>query len=199
MSKEECVSLLTGVRLTRLACASANQPYVVPMYLAYHKPCGGDPCLYGFTTIGQKVEWMRANPLVCVELDEIAGDTQWVSVVVFGRYEELPAPPAIVLGRQTAMSDTTGFDDPDRTNETRFAHRLLEGRAMWWEPACSARTTFAHGDLAEGLTPIYFKVWIEKVSGYESTRDADGSFPVKVGRPGKLGWLRRALAVKSEK
>ena len=27
-------------------------------------------CLYGFTTPGQKVEWMRANPLVCVEVKQ---------------------------------------------------------------------------------------------------------------------------------
>ena len=53
---------------------------VVPVYLAYDEASG---CLYGFTTPGQKVEWMRANPLVCVEVDEIAAYDQWVSVIAY--------------------------------------------------------------------------------------------------------------------
>src|SRR5579883_991773 len=90
MSLEECLQVLTGARLARLACAHENQPYVVPVYFVYHE---ASECLYGFTTPGQKVEWMRANPLVCVEVDEIAADAQWVSVIAFGRYEELPETP----------------------------------------------------------------------------------------------------------
>ena len=33
---------------------------------------------------------MRSNPLVCVELDEIVDDTQWMSIIIFGSYKELP-------------------------------------------------------------------------------------------------------------
>ena len=42
----------------------------------------GEAFLYGFTTEGQKIEWMRANPLVCVELDEVENFDQWTSIVV---------------------------------------------------------------------------------------------------------------------
>ena len=87
MSREECLRVLARARIDRLACAHENQPYVVPVYLVFDEVSG---CLYGFTTPGQKVEWMRANPLVCVEVDEIAAFNQWVSVIAFGRYEELP-------------------------------------------------------------------------------------------------------------
>src|ERR1035438_8576432 len=90
MSREECLGVLAGARLARLACAHENQPYVVPVYLAYQEASG---CFFGFTTPGQKVEWMRANPLVCVEVDKIVADDQWVSVIAFGRYEELPEDP----------------------------------------------------------------------------------------------------------
>jgi len=47
-------------------------------------------CPYAFTTCGQKIEWMRANPLICVEVDEVAADDQWRSLVAIWRYEELP-------------------------------------------------------------------------------------------------------------
>ena len=33
---------------------------------------------------------MRSNPQVCLEFDEVISPDQWVSIVVFGRYEELP-------------------------------------------------------------------------------------------------------------
>jgi nitroimidazol reductase NimA-like FMN-containing flavoprotein (pyridoxamine 5'-phosphate oxidase superfamily) len=87
LTKRECLSALAGARLGRLACTHENQPYVVPIYFVYE-----EPYLYGFTTMGQKVEWMRSNPLVCVELDEVENSEQWISILVFGRYEELPAP-----------------------------------------------------------------------------------------------------------
>src|SRR4051812_44247769 len=69
MSRERCLQVLAAATLARLACAHENQPYVVPVYIAYDK---ASECLYGFTTPGQKVEWMRTNPRVCVEVDEIA-------------------------------------------------------------------------------------------------------------------------------
>lgn len=44
------------------------------MYFAYH-----DNYLYAISAIGQKIEWMRANPLVCVEVDNITSDDEWMS------------------------------------------------------------------------------------------------------------------------
>jgi uncharacterized protein len=44
--------------------------------------------LYGYATLGQKMEWMRQNPRVC-QIDEIITQAHWASVVVFGHYEEL--------------------------------------------------------------------------------------------------------------
>ena len=109
MSREECLRVLAGARLARLACAHENQPYVVPVYLAYHEASG---CLYGFTTPGQKVEWMRANPLVCVEVDEVAAYDQWVSVIAIRalrgvagdpreRWRAPPGPGASAAGRRS--------------------------------------------------------------------------------------------------
>jgi uncharacterized protein len=83
MTRIECLSTLVQTRLGRLACARDNQPYVVPIYFVCE-----DPYLYGFTTLGQKVEWMRSNPLVCVEIDEIENSDQWTSIVVLGSYED---------------------------------------------------------------------------------------------------------------
>jgi nitroimidazol reductase NimA-like FMN-containing flavoprotein (pyridoxamine 5'-phosphate oxidase superfamily) len=88
MTRSDCLSTLTRARLGRLACTRENQPYVVPIYFVYQ-----EPYLYSFSMPGQKVEWMRSNPLVCVEFDEGEGRDEWTSIVILGRYEELPDTP----------------------------------------------------------------------------------------------------------
>jgi len=137
MAQDECFEMLAGTRLGRLACARDQQPYVVPIFFAYSRPY-----LYGFTTLGQKVEWMRSNPRVCLEVDEVVNPEQWASVVVFGRYEELP-------------------DTPEWEAERFCAHRLLQTRAQWWQPgaALGAERPF---------TPIFYRIMIEHVTGRRS-------------------------------
>jgi nitroimidazol reductase NimA-like FMN-containing flavoprotein (pyridoxamine 5'-phosphate oxidase superfamily) len=110
MPRQACIDLLTRNRLARLACAKDDQPYVTPLFFACHAEA-----LYSFSTVGQKIAWMRANPLVCVEADEVANPQHWMSVVVYGRYEELP-------------------DAPGYEAERELAHSLLERRPIWWEP-----------------------------------------------------------------
>ena len=66
MSREECDDLLRRLGYGHLACAHDNQPYVVPIYFVSDRGH-----LYGFSTKGQKIEWMRLNPRVCVEADEV--------------------------------------------------------------------------------------------------------------------------------
>src|SRR5687768_5661266 len=85
MTQPECRAMLARRAVARLACARNNQPYVVPL----HVDLEGD-FIYGYATLGQKIEWMRQNPLVCLESDELITDRQWASVIVFGFYEELP-------------------------------------------------------------------------------------------------------------
>jgi hypothetical protein len=87
MSRQASIELLARARLCRLACAHEDQPYVTPMHCTYD-----DNHLYGFSTLGQKITWLRANPLVCVLVDEIVSPQDWASVIVFGKYEELNAP-----------------------------------------------------------------------------------------------------------
>src|SRR6516164_2985290 len=111
MTESECDDALTHTKLGRLACAHENQPYIVPIYFIYEKPY-----CYAFTTVGQKVEWMRSNPRVCLEVDEIEDTQHWTSVVVFGRFEELP-------------------DITIRTESSLHALELLSQKAGWWEPA----------------------------------------------------------------
>lgn len=102
MTFNECCTALGQVNVGRLACAHEGQPYAIPINFAFD-----GTYLYGFTTLGQKVEWMRANPLLCLEVDKVISENEWMSIVVFGKYQELPDLPKYEHARKRALSFST--------------------------------------------------------------------------------------------
>jgi len=142
MTEEECGTALEQVDFGRLACARADQPYIVPINFSYD-----GQHLYGVTTLGQKIEWMRSNPRVCLEIDERTSHYQWMSIVVFGHYEELP-------------------DTPEYEQARAHALEVLQRRPMWWQPACLAT------ERRERRPPIFYRIHIERVTGHRATPDA---------------------------
>jgi nitroimidazol reductase NimA-like FMN-containing flavoprotein (pyridoxamine 5'-phosphate oxidase superfamily) len=170
MTEAECLEALAGGRVARLACARDNQPYVVPIYYASDRAPNGIVYLYGFTTVGQKVEWMRANPQVCVEWDEINRYDQWASVVAFGRYEELPPPPRAIGGGVPGRT----ADQPYRTEEEREwlrATDLLRRHATWWQPGGAAFAARKHREQAEPFQALYYRIRVERLTGHRATPD----------------------------
>lgn len=165
MTEGDCRAILAGTNLARLACARNNQPYVVPIRV----DLDGD-FLYGYATLGQKIEWMRQNPLVCLEIDELTTSEQWTSVVVFGHYEELP--------------HAFGYED-----SRRVAERLFQRHPVWWEPASVPVGTH------ELRAPIVFRIRIDRMTGrraapdaVKTTRELD-----KASEPSRSSWLAHAL------
>lgn len=202
MSREECLRVLAHAPVARLACASENQPYVVPVYLAYCQSADGDDYLYGFTTLGRKVTWMRANPQVCVEVDEISCRSQWVSVVAFGQFEEIPNIHEQVCGRAPERSSLAGLNLGDAPtlepeNEQLFAHKLLEARAMWWEPASTVRAGIDNPERPNHILPVFYKIRLADVTGYRARREeaAEVSQPRRPAADNRkrVGWLSRTL------
>ena len=96
--------------------------------------------LYSFSTVGQKITWMRANPRVCVEVEEVVSRQDWATVIVMGRYQELTS-------------------DADRT----YAHDLLQRRPAWWEPGYSK--TVIEGK-ERPLKGVYFRICIDQITGH---------------------------------
>ena len=148
LSLEECVDLLRSTHLGRLACSNEGQPYVVPIFFAYDHGC-----LYCASSEGQKIVWMRSNPLVCLQVDKGPSAQEWMSVVVYGRYEELP-------------------DRPEYRDLRKLAWSLLQRQPLWWEPGF-ARTILAGKE--RSLTPLYFRIGIERITGHRAQRSNHGS------------------------
>ncbi len=141
LTKQASLDILARSHLGRLGCAPEGQPYIVPTYFAY-----ANNYLYSFSTIGQKIDWMRANPLVCLQTDEVVNAEHWVSVIVFGRFEELP-------------------DAPDWRSERVLAHELLQLKPMWWEPGYVK--TIVHGT-ERPLVPVFYRIHIVQITGHRA-------------------------------
>ncbi len=139
LTRSECLATLTKSSLGRLATARDDQPYIVPFHFIFD----GESLLYAFSTLGQKIEWMRLNPLVCVEVGEAIDQSEWTSLVIFGRYEELP--------------DTFEFEA-----ERNRAYKLISSRPMWWQPAVASGGLRSRTATEE---PVYFRIHIESITG----------------------------------
>jgi nitroimidazol reductase NimA-like FMN-containing flavoprotein (pyridoxamine 5'-phosphate oxidase superfamily) len=142
LTAQGSLDLLGRSRLGRLACAKDNEPYVVPLFFAYR-----DGFLYCSSTLGQKILWMRENPLVAVEVDRIESPQEWECVVVSGHYEELA-------------------DVPEMKDKRQLAWSLLQKHEMWWEPG-QAKTIL--GGAERPMVGVYFRIRIERMTGHRAT------------------------------
>jgi nitroimidazol reductase NimA-like FMN-containing flavoprotein (pyridoxamine 5'-phosphate oxidase superfamily) len=141
MTAGECRAMLATTGVMRLACARHNQPYIVPIHVDFD-----GEFLYGYATCGQKIEWMRENPLVCLESDVLVSHGEWASVVVFGRYEELPPTPRYEGART-------------------IAERLFQRHPAWWEPASIPLSDQGRRD------PVVFRIRIARITGRRAAPD----------------------------
>lgn len=84
LSQQEARALLSKARTGRLGCLVDDGPYVVPVNYVFH-----DDRIYVHSLPGRKINAMRANPRVCLQVDDIQDAYHWRSAIAFGRYEEV--------------------------------------------------------------------------------------------------------------
>ena len=80
----ESRELLLNQNIGRLGCCSENMPYVIPVNYFFD---GED--IYVHSMPGRKIQILRANPRVCLQVDEIKDTFNWLSVIAFGLFEEI--------------------------------------------------------------------------------------------------------------
>ena len=142
LSRAECEEILTRCDLGRLGCARENQPYIVPIHFSFDPP---GTCLYAFSTVGQKIDWMRENPKVCVEVDDVTDKNHWTTVLVFGRYQELRDSPTEKAARDSALE-------------------LFSKRPEWWLPAAGKVGPREH------YAMVIYRIQIDRLTGRRAAR-----------------------------
>jgi nitroimidazol reductase NimA-like FMN-containing flavoprotein (pyridoxamine 5'-phosphate oxidase superfamily) len=144
ISQQECSEVLERVSIGRLACSLGDQPYVVPVAFSYEPDC-----IYIFSTFGKKIEWMRQNPKVCLQADEIGNRSNWVSVVVTGTYLEL--------------------HELQYAEQREHAIELLAQYSQWWQNALAERREQT-SDLS--IETVFFRIDITSMSGLRGVPEA---------------------------
>jgi len=145
LNDSECREILSRASVARLGCSLNDQPYVVPVSIA----CDTDN-IYVFSTLGQKIKWMRSNPKVCVQVDEIRSHSDWVSVIANGEFQELPEPQFEV--------------------ERSHARKLMQQRHHWWLNAMAERRIRLRD---EDITPLFFRIHINSVTGLRGVAEGE--------------------------
>lgn len=140
----ECRRLLARTHIGRLACARRGQPYIVPILFYFDDETDH---VYSFSMVGRKVEWMRTNPLVCLEVDEIVDRFHWTTVVALGRYEEIT-------------------DIEQARAARRRARELFQPHGEWWLPgAAQLASGQEHG------TTVVYRIRIDALSGRRTSHE----------------------------
>lgn len=141
MTTLECAKLLDSNRLCHIACAKDDQPYVVPAYFVH-----AENHLFMFSMLGKKIEFMRANPRVSVLVEEDGKHREWKSVIVDGRYKELPDEIGHKRDRDHAWSILSKYND-------------------WWEPGALKPLL---PPVSNEMSHVFFRVSIDQISGREA-------------------------------
>jgi nitroimidazol reductase NimA-like FMN-containing flavoprotein (pyridoxamine 5'-phosphate oxidase superfamily) len=89
---------------------------------------------------------MRTNPKVCIQVDEIVSQSEWVSVIANGVYQELP--------------------EPQYSTECAHARSLLQKQHRWWLNALAERQTKSNSVLIE---PLFFRIHTASMTGLRAT------------------------------
>jgi uncharacterized protein len=115
LDEREIESLLRTELVARIAYVDRRGvPYIVPITYAYD-----GAAFYGFSPDGAKLEGMRQNPRVCVEVDRVHDAADWLSVVAQGRFDELHGAAGVdavrrISERLTTMAQADALPDAAR-------------------------------------------------------------------------------------
>ncbi len=84
LTDAEIDQLLHRQRIGRIGSAAVGHVEITPIIYGYD-----GTSIYGHSRFGRKIQYMRGNPEVCFEVEEVVDPTSWRVVVLNGTYEEL--------------------------------------------------------------------------------------------------------------
>ena len=151
LDREQAFDLLRREPVAHLAMSLEGEPYVCPMSFVVD----GERILFR-TMAGRKLDGIRANPRVCVEVSSFDDETgDWQSVIVHG---------------------TARFVDSDATTQKTIAQLFAK-----YEKVMGSPMSAGGGLMPLGGQPYVIEVPIEEISGMSS----NGGFRIRT-KPGRL-------------
>lgn len=87
LTSQQCEEILAANHYGHLGCVDGEEPYVVPITYLYK-----DGFLYGFSKEGHKIDLLRKNSRMCVQVEHVTSGDDWNSVICWGFFEEVADP-----------------------------------------------------------------------------------------------------------
>lgn len=84
LTTNEMEIVLKNQVIGHIGCSNGDEIYVVPMSYVYESGY-----IYAHTWDGKKVQYMRARPKICFEVDQVSDMANWKTVMIQGEFEEL--------------------------------------------------------------------------------------------------------------
>ncbi|MCP9200831.1 pyridoxamine 5'-phosphate oxidase family protein [Gramella sp. GC03-9] len=88
LTKEECLSLLKENYIGHLAYLNRGIPETLPITYFFDEK---NNSIISYSGEGVKIKMMREKPQVSFQVEEIQNISEWRSVLLYGRFEELEA------------------------------------------------------------------------------------------------------------
>lgn len=101
----------------RIGCCSNDKMYVVPVTYVYDSGY-----IYAHSKEGLKVKMMRDNPDVCFQVDAMDDMTNWRSVIVWGKYEELKTEADQQAGMKIMIDRLAPFLTSETVRPSHYEH-----------------------------------------------------------------------------
>jgi nitroimidazol reductase NimA-like FMN-containing flavoprotein (pyridoxamine 5'-phosphate oxidase superfamily) len=118
LRKSEIHELLRRQRVARIAYSFRDRVDIEPIHYVY-----ADDAFYVRTSEGEKLETLRHNPWVAIEVDEIRGLYSWRSVVAKGTVELIESP-----------KDEATFDHITHARALKLLRRLIPAALKKGDP-----------------------------------------------------------------
>jgi hypothetical protein len=90
---KECIDLLNNNYIGHLAYISEGKPFTVPITYYYDQK----DSILAYASEGHKIEAMRKNTAVSLQVEEINGVKDWISILVHGEFKEITGANANFL------------------------------------------------------------------------------------------------------
>lgn len=85
LNKNETQKLLKEQKFGHLGCVlESGEPYVIPVNYLFK-----DDGIYLHVLPGQKLDAMRTNGKICLQVDKIEDSCRWQSAIAFGEFREV--------------------------------------------------------------------------------------------------------------
>jgi nitroimidazol reductase NimA-like FMN-containing flavoprotein (pyridoxamine 5'-phosphate oxidase superfamily) len=89
LTAPEIENVLQSQSICNMACTDGKKPYVVPITYYYD-----GTYIYCQSHEGKKIDILRKNPNVCIQIDIITSMDTWKSAIINGTFEELKGDDA---------------------------------------------------------------------------------------------------------